>query len=371
MVRAAAKNHPALPSSRRPTSTALARCARGRRLHAVRAAVARRRGVPHTAAYDVRWPVVCPRGHNDPDVWWPQFAGQRSSAGAAALWRELAPGRGRPYVDLRQGRDLAQAEQLGGKEMSTTTTSTRSRPTDGVRLRGADVAIIKHTNPCGIAVGDDIADAHAKAHACDPVSAYGGVIAANRPVSEAMARQMAEMFTEVVVARLRDGRRCVLARRRTFGCSQRATAGKRRRVAARSAAGYSCRRPIGSRLTATTRRAGRWWRAPHCPPPTSSSSVRMAGMPCRQVECDRPRRGGATVGVGMGQVNRVDSARLAVARAADRARGRSRRRTHSFRLRTAFRCCIDAGVRAVVQPGGSVRDEEVVAAAGPPASRCT
>src|SRR5690606_16587580 len=96
---------------------------------------------------------------------------------------------------------LAGAEQLHGKEMSYN----NYVDSDAAWRAASDfdapaVAIIKHTNPCGIAVGTDIAEAHRKAHACDPVSAFGGVIAANRPVSVEMARQVAEVFTEVIMA---------------------------------------------------------------------------------------------------------------------------------------------------------------------------
>src|SRR5690606_3800234 len=105
------------------------------------------------------------------------------------------------YVNQAGAPGLAQAEQLNGKEMSF------NNYTDGdAAWRAAydfdepAVAIIKHANPCGIAVGADIADALRKAHACDPVSAYGGVIAANREISVELAEQVADIFTEVIIA---------------------------------------------------------------------------------------------------------------------------------------------------------------------------
>ena len=104
-------------------------------------------------------------------------------------------------------RGLAGAQQLHGKEMSYN----NYVDADAARRSAADfdtpaVAVIKHANPCGIAVGTDIAEAHRKAHACDPTSAFGGVIAANRPVSVEMARQVAEIFTEVIIAPEYDAR---------------------------------------------------------------------------------------------------------------------------------------------------------------------
>ena len=96
---------------------------------------------------------------------------------------------------------LAHAEQLGGKEMSYNNyVDADAALRAAFDFDGPAVAVVKHANPCGIAVGADVAEAHAKAHACDPVSAYGGVIAANRPVTAAMAQQVAEVFTEVLVA---------------------------------------------------------------------------------------------------------------------------------------------------------------------------
>ena len=97
---------------------------------------------------------------------------------------------------------LAQADLLGGKEMSYNNYVDGDAAAHRAAYDFAEpaVAIIKHTNPCGIAIGADVAEAHRKAHACDPVSAFGGVIATNRPVSVAMAEQVAEIFTEVIVA---------------------------------------------------------------------------------------------------------------------------------------------------------------------------
>jgi phosphoribosylaminoimidazolecarboxamide formyltransferase/IMP cyclohydrolase len=121
--------------------------------------------------------------------------------GGAALRREPPPGRGAVRPARPEADSLATAEQLHGKAMSYN----NYVDTDAALRAAHDfadpcVAIVKHANPCGIAVGTDVADAHAKAHACDPVSAFGGVIADNRPVSLAMAEQVAEVFTEVVVA---------------------------------------------------------------------------------------------------------------------------------------------------------------------------
>src|SRR5262249_55712624 len=133
--------------------------------------------------------------------WWPEYGGLSTRLATALRYGENPHQMAALYVDARPPAGLAQATQLGGKEMSY-----NNYIDSDAAWRSANdfaepcVAIIKHQNPCGIAVSADIAEAHRKAHACDPVSAFGGVIAVNRPVTEAMARQVAEVFTEVIVA---------------------------------------------------------------------------------------------------------------------------------------------------------------------------
>ncbi|MGH3730368.1 MAG: bifunctional phosphoribosylaminoimidazolecarboxamide formyltransferase/IMP cyclohydrolase, partial [Micromonosporaceae bacterium] len=261
---------------------------------------------------------------------------------------------------------LAQAEQLHGREMSYN----NYVDADAARRAAYDfqrpcVAIIKHANPCGIAVGDEIAEAHRKAHECDPISAFGGVIAANRPVSAAMAEQVADVFTEVVVApgfepaavqilsRKKNVRLLKVASPRRGGAELRPISGGAlmQSVDLVDAPGDD---PSGWRLVAgdgaddaTLADLGFAWRAVRT---VKSNAILLA-------------RGGATVGVGMGQVNRVDSARLAVSRAGDRAAGAVAASDAFFPFPDGLQVLLDAGVRAVVQPGGSVRDEEVIAAA--------
>ncbi|MGZ4619580.1 MAG: bifunctional phosphoribosylaminoimidazolecarboxamide formyltransferase/IMP cyclohydrolase, partial [Frankiaceae bacterium] len=212
---------------------------------------------------------------------------------------------------------------------------------------------------------DPIAQAHRKAHACDPVSAFGGVIAANRPVTTAMAEQIAEVFTEVVCAPgFADGAVDILARKpsvRLLECPP-LVAGA---AEVRSVSGglllqsvdkldqhgddptgwaLAAGEPAGSELLAELAFA---WRAVRA---VRSNAILLAA--------DR-----ATVGVGMGQVNRVDAARLAVARAGDRAKGSVAASDAFFPFPDGLEVLIEAGVRALVQPGGSVRDEEAVATA--------
>jgi phosphoribosylaminoimidazolecarboxamide formyltransferase/IMP cyclohydrolase len=227
------------------------------------------------------------------------------------------------------------------------------------------VAIVKHTNPCGIAVADDIATAHAQANACDPVSAFGGVIAANRTVTTAMAEQVAEVFTEVVAAPgFEPGAVEILARRKSLRVLVVPDYGHApvewRQICGGVLAQQSDALSAPGDDPATwTLAAGRAadeallrsldfaWRAVRA---VKSNAILLAA--------DR-----AAVGVGMGQVNRVDSARLAVSRAGDRAAGSVAASDAFFPFADGLQVLIDAGVRAVVQPGGSLRDDEVVAAA--------
>jgi phosphoribosylaminoimidazolecarboxamide formyltransferase/IMP cyclohydrolase len=261
---------------------------------------------------------------------------------------------------------LAQAEQLHGKQMSYN----NYVDTDAARRAAYDfaetaVAIIKHANPCGIAVGADVAQAHARAHACDPVSAFGGVIAANRPVSVEMARQVADVFTEVLCApAYEDGALEILQAKKNIRILRTPHASR----------GGVETRPISGGLLMQVRDAvdapgdsvDGWQLATGDPADEEVlADLAFAWRAVRAVKSNAVllAAGGATVGVGMGQVNRVDSARLAVSRAGDRAALSVAASDAFFPFADGLQVLLEAGVRAVVQPGGSVRDEEVIAAA--------
>jgi phosphoribosylaminoimidazolecarboxamide formyltransferase / IMP cyclohydrolase len=261
---------------------------------------------------------------------------------------------------------LAQAEQVHGKEMSYN----NYVDADAARRAAYDfdapaVAIIKHANPCGIAIGADVAEAHRKAHECDPVSAFGGVVATNRPVSVAMAKQVADIFTEVVVApAYEDGAVEILTGKRNI----------RLLICAGAQRGGIEMRPIGGGLLLQARDAidaegdaPSTWRLVAGDPLDEAglADVGFAWRACRSVKSNAIllAAGGATVGVGMGQVNRVDAAALAVNRAGDRAAGSVAASDAFFPFPDGLQVLADGGVRAVVQPGGSVRDDAVIEAA--------
>ncbi|GAA1926346.1 bifunctional phosphoribosylaminoimidazolecarboxamide formyltransferase/IMP cyclohydrolase [Nocardioides lentus] len=373
MVRAAAKNHPSVavltsPAAYDETLTALAdggfTLEQRRRLAA--------QAFAHTAAYDVavaQWFAGSYTAAGDPDgAGWPAFAGTPLTRRAVLRYGENPHQAAALYVDGTGG--LAEAEQLHGKEMSYNNyVDTDAAWRAAHDHRDPAVAIIKHANPCGIAVGTDVADAHAKAHACDPVSAFGGVIAVNRPVSVAMARQVAEVFTEVVVAPdYEDGAVEVLAAKkniRLLRCADAPPAATERRPI--SGGELAQRRDL---LDAATDGGGddpsSWTLAAgEAADEALLADLAFAWRAVRAVKSNAIllAADGASVGVGMGQVNRVDSCRLAVERAGDRAAGSVAASDAFFPFADGPQVLLDAGVRAIVQPGGSVRDEETVAAA--------
>ncbi|NLE97683.1 MAG: bifunctional phosphoribosylaminoimidazolecarboxamide formyltransferase/IMP cyclohydrolase, partial [Propionibacterium sp.] len=227
------------------------------------------------------------------------------------------------------------------------------------------VAIIKHANPCGIAVGDDIAEAHRRAHECDPVSAFGGVIATNRPVSLAMAEQVAEIFTEVIVAPgYEQGAVEALSVKKNIRILV-AEAPSRGQLAGREIDGGLLRQQVDA-IDAAGDDPANWELASgEAADDATLADLAFAWRAVRAVKSNAIllAADGASVGVGMGQVNRVDSCHLAVDRAGDRAKGAVAASDAFFPFADGAQVLIDAGVRAIVQPGGSVRDQEVVDAA--------
>jgi phosphoribosylaminoimidazolecarboxamide formyltransferase / IMP cyclohydrolase len=367
MVRAAAKNYQSVGVVTSPTAypMLLAALADGgltldqRRLLASRA-------FADIAAYDVAVADWCAQELWAPTDWWPDFTGLALHRGAVLRYGENPHQRAAVYHDPGTPPGLAQARQLGGKEMSYNNYVDADAAWRTVHdFDQPAVAIIKHANPCGIAIGADIATAHRLAHECDPVSAYGGVIAANREVTVAMARQVADVFTEVIVApSYEDGVEEVFAAKKNL------------RVLAAppwSPVTVEYRQLTGGTLVQTADRidaAGddpSTWQLVAGDPadPATLADLAFAWRAVRAVKSNAIllARGGATVGVGMGQVNRVDSARLAVARAGERAEGSVAASDAYFPFPDGLEILLEAGIRAVVQPGGSIRDEQVVAAA--------
>ena len=323
------------------------------------------RAFAHTAAYDVAvagWFAGGPDAADSVDGF-PAFLGATFERGQVLRYGENPHQRAALYVSPGAGDSLATAEQLHGKAMSYNNyVDTDAALRAAHDFRAVTVAIIKHANPCGIASGADVAEAHRKAHACDPVSAFGGVIAVNAPVSVAMAEQVAQVFTEVVVApAYEDGALEVLARKPSIRVLR--TSGRPGGLDLRLICGGVLLQEMdlvtapGDDPSAWTLAAGE--------PVQDLADLEFAWRAVRAVKSNAIllAHDRATVGVGMGQVNRVDSARLAVARAGERAAGSVAASDAFFPFADGLQVLLDAGVRAIVEPGGSVRDAEVVAAA--------
>ena len=369
MVRSAAKNHPSVAVVVDPARypDVLGAVAAGGFTLDQRRALAGA-AFAHTAAYDVAvasWFA----DELEPEEW-PGFAGQTLRRQAVLRYGENPHQRAALYRDPALPPGLAGAEQLHGKEMSYNNyvdTDAALRAT--LDFAAPCVAIIKHANPCGIAVAspgadDPVADAYRKALACDPVSAFGGVVATNRPVTVAMAEQVAEVFTEVLAAPAFDPTALEILTRKKAVRLLVVQTGEPGAVLRQVSGGLLVQLP--DLLAEPGDSPSGWTLAAGDPADEATlADLEFAWRACRSVKSNAIllAAGGATVGVGMGQVNRVDSARLAVARAGDRAAGSVAASDAFFPFPDGLQVLTDAGVRGVVQPGGSVRDEEVVAAA--------
>ncbi|MGB3185999.1 MAG: bifunctional phosphoribosylaminoimidazolecarboxamide formyltransferase/IMP cyclohydrolase [Ornithinimicrobium sp.] len=277
-----------------------------------------------------------------------------------------------PGGPLGEDAGVAGAEQLHGKAMSYNNYVDADAALRASRDQGDQpcVAIIKHANPCGIAVGDDIAQAHARAHDCDPVSAYGGVVAANQAVSSAMARALAEIFTEVIVAPAFEPEALsVLQAKKNVRLLQVSSSTGGPVTEGRLISGgllVQQRDDIDAVAAEGGDDVSRWRHVAGPPAePAQLADLAFAWRACRSVKSNAILLAddGASVGIGMGQVNRVDSCRLAVARAADRAAGSMAASDAFFPFADGLQVLIQAGVRGVVAPGGSIRDDEVIEAA--------
>jgi phosphoribosylaminoimidazolecarboxamide formyltransferase/IMP cyclohydrolase len=368
MVRAAAKNHPsvAIVTSPERYADVLAAVAAGGFTLAQRQRLAAE-AFQHTATYDVAvasWMSNVLTDTSD-GTGFPAWTGATWDKATVLRYGENPHQPAALYRHWRGG--LASAEQLHGKEMSYN----NYVDTDAARRAVHDfadpaVAIIKHANPCGIAVGADVADAHRRAHECDPTSAFGGVIAVNRPVSVAMAEQVAEIFTEVIVApAYDDGAVDVLRAKKNIRILVCASDEHPDPVEFRGISGGVLMQRV-DRVDAEGDDPATWTLATgDAAPDDVLADLAFAWRACRAVKSNAIllAKGGASVGIGMGQVNRVDSCRLAISRAGDRAAGSVAASDAFFPFEDGPQLLIDAGIRAIVQPGGSVRDELTIEAA--------
>jgi len=379
MVRAAAKNHPSVAVVVDPFGYAGVLAA----LRAGGFTLDERKKLAslafrHTAEYDVAvasWmgSVLAPEEDSAP---LPAWLGATWRRAAVLRYGENPHQQAALYRNDAVWPGLAQAEQLHGKEMSYNNYT----DADAAWRAAFDheqicVAIIKHANPCGIAIGADVAEAHRKAHACDPVSAFGGIVAVNRPLDADAARAITDIFTEVIIAP---------------GASEEAIAiigaKKNLRLLVTGslpdprAAGMIVKSVAGGLLVQSrdnavvddvtlkvvTRRA---------PTNAELTDLAFAFRVAKHVKSNTIvyARDLATVGIGAGQMSRIDSARIAARKAEDAANaaGLSEPLTLGsvvasdafFPFADGLLVAVEAGATAVIQPGGSVRDDEVIKAA--------
>ena len=365
MVRAAAKNHAntavVVSPADYPEVVAVVRSGEGfsdtqRRELAVKA-------FRHTAEYDVA--VASWLGAIDATEPLPAWVAATWQRAEVLRYGENPHQQAALYIN-EHADGLAHAEQLHGKQMSYN----NFVDGDAAHRTAWDfeqpaAAIIKHANPCGIAVGADLLSAYRAAFDTDPVSAYGGVVAVNREVDADTAAAMAEIFLEVIIApsftsealdvlRQKKNLRLLQAGPRKAGAEVRFISGGMLMQGA-------------DRIDAPGDDPAQWTLAAGEPvDETTLADLAFAWRACRAVKSNAIllAKEQAAVGIGMGQVNRVDSARLAVARAGEeRAQGAVAASDAFFPFPDGLEVLLAAGVKAVVQPGGSVRDEEVVAAA--------
>ncbi|MGF2950934.1 bifunctional phosphoribosylaminoimidazolecarboxamide formyltransferase/IMP cyclohydrolase [Mycobacterium sp. THU-M116] len=374
MVRAAAKNHPSVAVITDPLGYdgVLAAVRHGGFTLGERKKLATL-AFQHTAEYDLAvasWMQSTLAPEHPPTVF-PEWFGRGWRRSTMLRYGENPHQQAALYTDPGAWPGLAQAEQLHGKEMSYNNFT----DADAAWRAAFDheqicVAIIKHANPCGIAISAvSVADAHRKAHECDPLSAFGGVIAANTEVSVEMAEYVSTIFTEVIIApAYAPGAVAALTGKKNI----------RVLVAAEPLTGGLELRPVSGGLLMQQRdeldahgdNPLNWTLATGSPVDQATlTDLVFAWRTCRAVKSNAIviAADGATVGVGMGQVNRVDAARLAIergnARGVDRVRGAVAASDAFFPFPDGLETLAAGGVKAIVHPGGSVRDDEVNEAA--------
>jgi len=382
MIRAAAKNHddvtvivevddyPALIDELRRNSAGTSLAFRRRMAQ---------KAYARTAAYDAAISNWLAREAGDPAPKWRAFGGVLHPGFGALRYGENPHQRAALYLTAETRPGVATARQVQGKELSynniNDTDAAYELAAEFDPAASAAAAIIKHANPCGVGLGATLLEAYEKALACDPVSAFGGVIALNRRLDGASARKIVELFTEVIIAPEADDEalKVVAARKNLRLLIAGALPDPRLpTLSVRSVAGALLVQDgdggalEDAALKVVTKRA---------PTPGELADLKFAWMVAKHVKSNAIvfAKDGATVGIGAGQMSRVDSARIAARKAEDAAAaaGWKQPRTKGsvvasdayFPFADGLMATIEAGATAVIQPGGSVRDAEVIAAA--------
>lgn len=321
----------------------------------------------HTASYDIAVATWMSSEVDRTGGEFPAWIGANWSRRDVLRYGENPHQEAAVYASHVHEPGVANAEQLHGKQMSYN----NFVDADAARRAAFDftepaVAIIKHANPCGIAIGIDPEEAYRKALATDPVSAFGGVVAVNRVVSAELASAMGDVFTEVIIAPGFDEEALeLLQAKKNLRILKVAGPHPGRRLEGRTISGGMLLQSVDDVGAPGDDPASWTLVAGEAADSATLRDLEFAWTACRSVKSNAIllASAGAAVGIGMGQVNRVDSARLAVDRAGERAHGCVAASDAFFPFADGVRVLIDAGVTAIVQPGGSVRDDEVFDAA--------
>jgi phosphoribosylaminoimidazolecarboxamide formyltransferase/IMP cyclohydrolase len=281
------------------------------------------------------------------------------------------------YVTNPKQPGVASAAQLQGKELSYNNLNDTDAAFELVSefTDRPAVAIIKHANPCGVATADNLAEAYKKALACDPVSAFGGIIALNRTLDAATAKEIAEIFTEVIIAPDADeaAKQIIAAKKNlrllvTKGMADPAQASM---IMKSVAGGYL----VQNRDDKIMNKADLKCVTKRQPTPQEVKDMLFAFTVAKHVKSNTIvyAKGEATVGIGAGQMSRIDSARIAARKSEDAAKaaGQTGALTQGsvaasdafFPFADGLEVIVGAGATAVIQPGGSMRDNEVIEAA--------
>jgi phosphoribosylaminoimidazolecarboxamide formyltransferase/IMP cyclohydrolase len=376
MIRAAAKNHAGVAVVVDVADYAVVEADMKANNNAISTATKKTlaaRAYARTAAYDAAISTWFAAELKDEFPRWLSFAG---SLKQTLRYGENPHQSAGLYVTGDKRPGVASAQQVQGKELSYNNINDTDAAYELVaEFTGPACAIIKHANPCGVALGADCLDAYTKALVCDPVSAFGGIIALNRPIDGRTAAKITELFTEVVIAPGADDEaRTMFAKKKnlrlliTDGLPDPASAG---RTVRNVAGGYLVQGRDNGRIT----RADLKVVTKVKPTEQQLDDLLFAFTVCKHVKSNAIVyvKNGATVGIGAGQMSRIDSARIAFSKSKDAAQaaGQTGALTEGsvvasdafFPFPDGLLVTAEAGAVAVAQPGGSIKDEDVIKAA--------
>ncbi len=372
MVRSAAKNHARVgvvcdPADYERVATALEKT--GSLDDALRIELAAK-AFAHTAAYDAEIAGYMSGARTDKSVQFPRFLQLPFERAYTLRYGENPHQQGAFYTDANaKPGSIARAESLGagGKELSFNNLVDVDAALEAVReFEEPTAVVVKHTNPCGVATAKTIREAYVRAREADSLSAFGGIVALNREVDEETARALAETFLECVIAPAFSPAAVEVLRTkknlRVLSVGSLLPPDEAAWVVKRLSGGV-----VLQTRDATARGEVRNGKVPTKRKPTEEelTALELAWKVCKHVKSNAIvlARGGETVGVGAGQMSRVISVQIACEKAGERSKGSVLASDAFFPFADGLQAAAKAGITAVAQPGGSVKDEDVIRAA--------